>query len=257
MKRRKTGGLRKALAIFCFAGVAVYLSSAFLEGTPENTKILLFVFAAVFAVLGILAWPKRKRQTGGQAAEQTDLAAARVELARANAALDALEGSITVEVLSDTPPAPPADEGAGIAVLDSELQNPLRAAFDAVRLDPALIRVDLHGDSGFTLRYQSVYLGRYYRCVTPDKWAIKKPGTTRATRVFDREIDAREMVAARPEYQIEYRPGQNIHSLQYMTGLQDFEEIDNPTAEQCLFVIERWAEYARQIKDGWEKLLQP
>lgn len=258
MKRTKANSIRMALAILCFLGVAVYLCTAFFGGTTDNVKTPLFVLAAIFAVLGVFAWPKRKKQqTDSPAVTRTTLDAARAELAQANAALEQQGVGVTVEVLSGATPALPTDAGEDIAVLDSDLQNPLRAAFIAEGLDPNLIRVDLHGDSGFTLRYQSVYLGRYYRCVTPDKWAIKKPGATRATRVFDREIDAREMVAARPEYQIEYRPGQNIHSLQYMTSLQDYEEIDNPTQEQCLFVIECWARYARQIKDGWEHLLQP
>lgn len=261
MKRKKPNRIRKALAIFCFVGVAVYICTAFFGNTADSTKIALLIVSAVFAMLGILAWPKRKKQqTGNAAVTPADIDAARAALARVNTALDQLErqdeGTV-VKVFPGTPPPPPPDTGEGIAVLDDELQNPLRAAFQAQGLDPDLIRVDLHGDSGFTVRYQTIYLGRYYRCVTPDKWAIKKPGASRATRVFDNEIEARQMVAARPEYQIEYRPGKNIHCLQYMTSLQDYTDVDNPTPEQCLLVIEKWAQYAQLINDGWADLLQP
>lgn len=261
MKRKTANRTRKALAIFCFMGVAVYLYTVFFGDTTSSTKIALLIVSAVFTVLGVLAWPKRKKQQNSSpAVTPADINTARAALARVNATLDQLEQQdedTAVKVFPGSPPPPPPDTGEGIAVLDDELQNPLRKAFQAQGLDPDLIRIDLHGDSGFTVRYQTIYLGRYYRCVTPDKWAVKKPGTTRATRVFDNEIAARQMVAARPEYQIEYRPGKNIHSLQYMTSLQDYTDVDNPTQEQCLLVIEQWAQYARLVNDEWAELLQP
>lgn len=261
MKRKKPNRIRKALAIFCFVGVAVYICTAFFGNIADNTKIALLIVSVVFAVLGVLVWPKQKRQQSGNAAvTPADIDAARAALARVNSALDQLEQQdedTTVNVFHGTPPPSPTDTGESIAVLDDEIQDPLRTAFKEQGLDPDLIRVDLHGDSGFTVRYQTIYLGRYYRCVTPDRWAIKKPGASRATRVFDNEIEARQMVAARPEYQIEYRPGKNIHSLQYMTSLQDYTDVDDPTPEQCLLVIEKWAQYARLINDGWADLLQP
>lgn len=92
MKRKKPNRIRKALAIFCFVGVAVYICTAFFPETPDSVKAPLFITAGVFVVLGIMLWPKqRKQHTDNSAVTPADLDAARAAIARVNTALEQLE----------------------------------------------------------------------------------------------------------------------------------------------------------------------
>lgn len=60
MKRKTANRTRKALGNFLlYGGSCISLYSVF-RGYYQQHKIALLIVSAVFTVLGVLAWPKRK-----------------------------------------------------------------------------------------------------------------------------------------------------------------------------------------------------
>lgn len=58
------------------------------------------------------------------------------------------------------------------------------------------------------------------RWARPDTWAVKKPANKQAYRVFEKESDAKALVAEKPEYIVEYRPGESVRCDNYCAVAQ-------------------------------------
>jgi len=56
-------GLRKFFSVYCFIGAVVYVSILLTEPSETYTNTVILVFAGVFALLGFLLWPKKRKST--------------------------------------------------------------------------------------------------------------------------------------------------------------------------------------------------
>lgn len=103
----------------------------------------------------------------------------------------------------------------------------------------------------------SCYVGRVNFYIGNDKYAVKKAGASRASRVFDSEKLAKEYIASRKgNYTIEHRSGEDRRYLQYLTVKSDIDDtpptIINPKDIQgYLNAIPFWIDYIKelQVKD--------
>ena len=156
-------------------------------------------------------------------------------------------------------PAPTHPPSAGTKIIESirpqghELQEPERQFIEALGAELCAAKLSLLGldmqrmSTGmFNVFYSGIYVGKVLLRQHPGKWAIVRPGAKRPAKVFDAEIPAREYLATRPGYELEYRPGKQVSYMQYQKGLYTTKDLESPTLEDCIGAIRHWVTYIQK-----------
>lgn len=111
---------------------------------------------------------------------------------------------------------------------------------------------------GFNVYYGSgLYVGKICLRTLPGKWAVKRIGATRASRVFDTKDAAEAYAAGRQGYEIECREGGQLYAMQYLRGLYTVKDLDDPTFEECVAAIPRWITYIKKQSAAMRRALKP
>jgi len=129
--------------------------------------------------------------------------------------------------------------GDALEVQDEEKKfaEALGEQLQAAQLSPGLLRLYRIGLGGFNVRYgDGLYVGKICLRDSPDKWAVKRPNASRATRVFGDELSAVAFQESKPDYVIERRPGENLRFMQYLKVSRAVKNLERASLEKCLDV---------------------
>lgn len=128
----------------------------------------------------------------------------------------------------------------------------------AAGLLPQSIMLERMAYGGFNVSYGvGLYVGKICLRVLPDKWAVKRTGATRASRVFDTKDAAEAYAAARQGYEIERREGGQLYAMQYLRGLYTVKDMESPSFEECVAAIPHWITYIQKQSAAMRRALKP
>lgn len=120
----------------------------------------------------------------------------------------------------------------------------LQQFFDS-GLDPFDVRITRMSSMGFNVDTHNCYVGKINLYKEPNKYAVKKEGRKRATRVFTNIKDANNYISAHNGYCIETRNGENRYSMQYLNNLYEPKEIFGKELEEYISAIQKWIKYIK------------
>ena len=167
------------------------------------------------------------------------------------------------------PPAPSAGEiiiqniyanGYAFEVQEQErlFADALGQQLLAAGLLPQSIMLERMAWGGFNVYYGAgLYVGKICLRILPDKWAVKRAGATRASRVFDTKDAAEAYAAGRQGYEIERREGGQLCAMRYLRGLYTVKDMESPTFEECVAAIPRWITYIQKQSAAMRRALKP
>lgn len=128
----------------------------------------------------------------------------------------------------------------------------------AAGLKPEEMCLERMSNGTFNVFYgKRIYVGKLCLRKMPDKWAIKRPGALRATKIFDEESSAIEYLAEKKGYEIECRKGETTTYIQYIKGLYTVKDLYCSTLEECIEVIPHWIKYIIKQNAAINKALTP